>query len=861
MAEVTREITTLQNCEDELIRIPGSIQRHGFLLVLDRLDQDVVAASENAEEFLGIPLKLILGASLATLLDRELLAALRATSTSDKTEGLLTFVGSFKVKQELMSVVTHRVDGQRVLEFEQLDRLVGPELMNSVITNFVATLSTIQNKEELLDAITKQVKDLTGFERVVLYQFDEAGHGTVLTEENDGILPRFLGLRFPASDIPQQARALYVLNTVRIIPNAEYVPSPLRAMSASGKSSAVGDGNARGMDMSMCLLRSVSPIHLEYMRNMGTASSMSISILCEGKLWGLISGHHSTPRSVPYLVRSACDLLTKMVSSQLVAFRTASRLEKIVQFHAVQRRILTHMAAENDYVAAITAQMGDVVNVTAATGAALLIDGQCQVFGHAPDEAAVRRLAGWLDRRPDLPLFESRHLVNEIDWADEIQKEASGLLAIRISDVRQSYLMWFRQEMVAEVNWAGDPDTKREGNGGLNPRESFHSWKELERGRSTQWSEVEIESALDFRTALMTISLKRAEEAAELSEARFQQLTHSLPSAVWTADDDAQLTYANRRWTNQGLEEHGCWFQQLGLTPEEEAKVQRDWSLSVSEGVTFESELPFRSPTGETEQWNLVRAVPFLRANRTRAGWVGTCTDLTDRRDREVALRMAEKLALTGRMTNVIAHEINNPLEALTNILYLLNNQAEGDESMRRYIDMAQYELERISGITKQTLRWSKESVQQAEMGEAGALFEDVLRLFSGKIRNRQIHASVLGGQEVPFYGVVGQIRQVVANLVSNALDAVPEGGHVWLSAAGKGSMMEIEVRDDGSGMSEETRRQILNPFFSTKGDLGNGLGLYISNEIVERHGGEIVVESALGVGTAIRVQLPLLAS
>jgi light-regulated signal transduction histidine kinase (bacteriophytochrome) len=844
---------TLSNCEDEPIRIPGSIQGHGFMLLLNKPEEHVIAASENAGEFLAVPFKLILGATVDTILGREVLAALRAGTRSDET-GSLTFLGSFKMRDELYSVVTHRVGDLRVLEFERLDHLVSPELMNSVITNFVATLSKLNGETELLQAITRQVRDLTGFDRVLLYRFDQAGHGTVLAEESNGALPSYLDLRFPASDIPQQARELYVLNSVRIIPDATYVPSPLRATTQS---------TIEGLDLSMSLLRSVSPIHLEYMRNMGTQSSMSISIICEGKLWGLISGHHAKPHSVPYLVRSACDLLTRIVSSQLMAFRTASRLEKMMHFHGVHRRMLTHMAAENDYVAAIASQMSYLAQVTDADGVALIIDGHCEMHGHTPGERAIRRLAAWMDAQPELNFFESRHLKREIEWADEINDMASGLLAIRISDVRQSYLMWFRPEVVSTVNWAGEPPTLSDGQSNsnreksLHPRESFRIWKEMVRGRSAPWTEMEIESAREFRNALVTISLKRAEEAVELSEARFRQLTHALPSPVWTSDDDGQLTYVNQKWRDQRLGERGRWYEQVGLGAEEEARCDQLWKTAVAAGATFEAELRFHAGSEKAERWNLVRSIPFLRADDTRAGWVGTCTDLTDRREREAALRMAEKLALTGRMTSVIAHEINNPLEAITNVLYLVGQEVQGNASALKYIDMAQYELERISGITKQTLRWSKDSIQQAECATAGDLFDDVIRLFAAKIRNRQITVTIAGGESLRFYGVIGQIRQVMANLVSNALDAVPVGGRVWLDAMTGEGGSEILVRDEGEGMSEETQRQLFRPFFSTKGDLGNGLGLYISHEIVERHGGRLSVESTLGTGTTMRISLP----
>jgi light-regulated signal transduction histidine kinase (bacteriophytochrome) len=837
-----------ENCANEPIRVPGSIQRHGFLLLLDDQDEHVVGASQNTEEFLQVPLGLILGTSLKTILGREILGALRALTHARDDEGLLTYLGSFPMREHFFSVVTHRVNSERILEFELTDRLVNPEMTNQVFTNFVSKLNSLRSETELCHAITEQIKDLTGFNRVLLYRFDEAGHGTVLCEQNDGTLPSYLDLRFPASDIPQQARALYVLNTVRIIPDASYIPSSLHGL---------GERSIGALDLSMSILRSVSPVHLEYMRNMGTASSMSVSIICEGKLWGLISGHHREPRMVPYLVRSACDLLTRLVATQLTSLATSASLHQMVHFHAVQRRMLTQMAAENNYLAALADQMTDLIQIAGAEGAALVMDGEIKVSGNTPGDSDLKRLAAWMDSKPDLEVFESRHLGSRIDWASEFSEVASGLLAIRISHVLQSYLMWFRPEVVRTVRWAGEPEKTQDENQRLNPRKSFEIWSELVRGRSKPWTQVEVESATEFRGAIMTISLKRAEEAVQLGEARFLQLTNALPHPVWTADDDGQLTYVNKKWLEQGFGSQGRWYEQERLAAEDQSRSSNLWRAAVAGGTPFELEVRFHPPSNDADRWNLVRAIPYFRADGTRAGWAGTCTDLTDRRQREAALRMTEKLALTGRMTSVVAHEINNPLEAIINLLYLLNDRVKEDETARGYIESAESELQRISGITKQTLRWSKESVQKPHSRTAGYLFKDTLQLFAGKIRNRGVNVLIEGGEEVSIYGALGQISQVMANLIANAIQAVPVGGQIGLSAREDGSMTEIKVRDNGHGMSDEALRHLFEPFYSTKGDLGNGLGLYISHEIVERHGGSLLVKSQVGIGTEIRVRLP----
>jgi signal transduction histidine kinase len=231
--------------------------------------------------------------------------------------------------------------------------------------------------------------------------------------------------------------------------------------------------------------------------------------------------------------------------------------------------------------------------------------------------------------------------------------------------------------------------------------------------------------------------------------------------------------------------------------------------------------------------------------------------DLTDRHQRELALRMTEKLALTGRMTSVLAHEINNPLEAIGNLLFLLASKTNDDSESRSYVGLIESELLRISGITKQTLRWSIDSIQKPEYGTAGALFQDVLRLYGGKILNGQVVVTIEGGEGVRFHGQVGQVTQVIANLVSNAIQSVPMGGRIWLSAFDEGESMSIVVRDNGHGMSQEILRNLFQPFYTTRGDIGNGLGLYIAREIVERHGGQLVVRSGVGVGTEIQVRLP----
>jgi PAS domain S-box-containing protein len=832
-------------CTSEEIRLPGSIQPHGFLLVLDGDAETIEMASENAVGFLRAPLKLLLGARIEVALEREMIAALRHNIGQDTAPGVVQYLGAYHLRGDLFSLSWHSVGEHNVLEFERQDRLVGPELMNSVITNFVSTLNRIGTEQRLCEVLAEQIAGLTGFDRVLVYSFDEAGHGTVLAEQNNGILPSYLGLRFPASDIPPQARALYVQNTVRIIPSATYTPSPIIA----------ADGPVRDLDLSLSVLRSVSPTHLEYMRNMGTDSSMSVSILRDGKLWGLISAHNGSSKLVPYLVRSACDMLSRIAGTQLAAYQTASRYAQIVHFHSVHRRLLTSVAINDDLGAALSQQMAELMSVAKSDGVAMLIDGQYHSGGSVPPQEFVYNLVEWLDRTiVDEEVFSTVHLGELYPAAEPFVATASGVLAVRVG-TRRSYIIWFRSQMIGTVRWAGEPVKQVDPTGVLHPRNSFEVWREQLGGQSARWEEMEIESVRDFRTALLTISLRRAEEEVEASEARFYKLTETIPVMVWATDAAGHLTFSNRH-REQYLGGNGDWFEDQAVHADDIPGFRELWAKALRTAVAFDAEIRMRRKQDGAYRWHLLRAVPY-QGGLGRGGWVGTCTDIQDRHVQEQENLTTEKLALTGRMNSVLAHEINNPLEAITNLMFLISREVPAEGNAQDYIALVESEIQRISGITKQTLRWSR--VSDHDSIDAASLFDDVLRLFTGKIRNKAVQVRVDVVDEIRFPGSLGKIRQVIANLVSNAIDAVEvETGLLILTARRQDGEVELSVLDNGRGMSQEIRERIFQPFYSTKGDLGNGLGLYLSREILDKHAGRIAVQSEPGEGTAMRVYLPM---
>ena len=355
-------------------------------------------------------------------------------------------------------------------------------------------------------------------------------------------------------------------------------------------------------------------------------------------------------------------------------------------------------------------------------------------------------------------------------------------------------------------------------------------------------------------------SRERAEAELRQIEQRFETLTNALPAMVWTADARGKLTFVNSEWT-RCVGEARALFDPAILHPRDVGNCQNAWERARESGKPFDVDCRYLIASDGSYRWHLVRGIPLAGKPGAAEEWVGTCTDTEKQRSREAQLRTTEKLALTGRLSSVIAHEINNPLEALTNIIYLLGVPGLPEELHHEHLRLAEQELVRISAITKQTLAWSREEATIAVIS-AESLMEDAVKLFQRKMLNKSVVLTRHMDPDVGVRVVAGEMRQVLSNLISNAIDAVRPGGTVDLRVEAivrDGTRLaSISVVDDGCGISPERLAVMFQPFQSSKGSLGSGLGLFISKELVERYGGDLVVESTVDVGTTMRILLPL---
>jgi light-regulated signal transduction histidine kinase (bacteriophytochrome) len=503
----TTQDLDLTACEREPIHIPGSIQPHGVLLAVRLSDRTLAYASANIAETFGLDPSGALGQPFAEILP-VLSEAFEAQLADPPPAGTTRYLRSIRIGttqgERRYEIAVSRSGDCAVLELEEppAEAVSSLESLYPTLRRFVEQLQGASSVDVLCGLAAQDVRRMTGFDRVLIYRFDELWNGTVIAEDRNDVLPSYLDLRFPASDIPAQARELYRRNRLRIISDADYTPVPIQSRDPAP------------LDLSDSVLRSVSPVHLEYMRNMGTLASMSISILRDGRLWGLISCHNKEPKRISLQVRNACDFLTQIFSLQLEARENTT-------LGAVQTRLLAHMAAEEHFIAGLVNHPDDLLLLAGAQGAAVLTQDHCWRLGRTPDEDQIRDLFAWLSKHHQEDVFATDRLPRVYPPAKAYADRASGLLSISISKAHASYVLWFRPEVVQTVKWGGDPRKpvqEEAGSSRLHPRRSFEIWKETVQEQSLAWDRSEIETVKELRNAIVGIVLRRAEELAAVSE-------------------------------------------------------------------------------------------------------------------------------------------------------------------------------------------------------------------------------------------------------------------------------------------------------------------------------------------------------
>jgi chemotaxis family two-component system sensor kinase Cph1 len=480
----------VNGCDVEPIHIPGSIQPHGIMLVADQNSLIVRHVAGEIEQRLGVTLWE--GQELSVLIGSLLSAKIAALSQPG-------FVGQLQGGSgELLDLSAHPSGRYVIIELEPAS--VDRPTVSLLLDTLAGTASRFEESTSLAalcSTAASEFRRLTAFDRVMVYQFLDDDVGRVVAEDRRADMHSFLNHHFPASDIPRQARDLYVRNLVRVIPDINYHPANLRP----------GWSAAEPLDMSDSGLRSVSPVHLQYLRNMNVAASASVSIVKDGRLWGLIACHHETPQFLTYDLRAVCRSLAAALGRQIKAMEEVEGYRQRIRLRNFEDEIVGLLSPTTALGEALNAHLNELGRMMTSDGFAVLRGTELAMTGVCPVDHDVRMCAAWLLAHADAPVFSTDRLSDHYAPAANFQSVGSGLLAATLSAREPWLLLWFRVEQIETINWAGNPHEpdSRDEQGQLTPRASFAAWRETVRGRAFSWTLPEVDAARRLRATLLDI--------------------------------------------------------------------------------------------------------------------------------------------------------------------------------------------------------------------------------------------------------------------------------------------------------------------------------------------------------------------
>ncbi len=506
----------LTNCDREPIHLLGAVQPFGFLIGVSRDNWDVTHVSTNTAQWLGASPAGLIGRPLHEIFCDDAIHAIRGNLQSAVLGDTVARAFDISLTDGLRCDVAVHIVGDTVLI--ECERSVDEPGLNAgaLVRGMMARLQQTGDQRAFFRVAAREMRALTGFDRVMVYRFDDDDSGEVVAEFARGGLELFLGLHYPASDIPQQARLLYRRNWLRIIPDIVAPAVPV---------TPPHDADGNPLDLSMSVLRSVSSIHIEYLQNMGVGASMSISIIEQSRLWGLFACHHYSPHHVPFTRRTAAELYGQIFSLMIENREREGEGVYEARAQKLHNQLVTVMANEDTHFESIVTHLDDIADLLTCDGVGIWVSERPSLKGLTPDAAQFAELVAYLNHKDVGDVYACNNIHAEFPPASAFAERAAGMMVVPLSRPARDYLVFFRKEIARTVTWAGDP-AKPVAIGPfgdrLTPRKSFELWKETVSGHSQSWLPVEKRIAEALRVSLLEVIL-RLSNITELERRRAQE--------------------------------------------------------------------------------------------------------------------------------------------------------------------------------------------------------------------------------------------------------------------------------------------------------------------------------------------------
>jgi two-component system, chemotaxis family, sensor kinase Cph1 len=492
-------------CGSLPLNIINMIQPHGALIVLDKANLQIVQVSENVEELLS----LTPAQAIDTPLSQHIGAVQYQEFSKKISDGLppkMPFHFSFNKKEDAdYLALVHDKSNYIILELERATEKTNASFIDvyQQLKISLASIDRANTLQEVCDNAIGELKRISGFDKVMIYQFDEDWNGTTIAEVMEPGITPYLGLRFPASDIPKQARDLYLKNPYRLIPTREYTPVRLYPV--------INPVTGAFIDLSDCNLRSVPPVHLEYLKNMEVMASMSTRIIKDDRLWGLISCHHRTAKYLDYEMCTMFELLSGVISSKISAIQNREDFDFNIKLNEIQSGLVKQVVESKNLSEGMFNNKFSILDLLNVGGAALVNTKHIKTTGEVPSSEQIQDIVYWLQHNQPQNVYHVNNLPDVYENAESFSNVASGMIVLPIDAAKGEYIIGFRPEVVQEVNWGGNPNEAinfEKDNVTYHPRNSFKLWQQVVRNTSAPWREGEIAAAEGFMNFIVKMKVK-----------------------------------------------------------------------------------------------------------------------------------------------------------------------------------------------------------------------------------------------------------------------------------------------------------------------------------------------------------------
>lgn len=532
---VNRDIVNLTNCEQEPIHIPGSIQPHGFLLGIKEDSFIIDYCSENTIQYIDIAYTELLGKQFASVFSEEAKNEVLQYIHEDKMLSSSLLKLSLKGKDFLCTL--HKSNSVYIIEAEPVNPVEKQaSQMYDQTSQFLNYMHDTHTLKQLCGLVAKGTREITGYDRVMIYRFDKDYNGEVFAEACREDLEPFLGLHYPHTDIPKQARELYMQNLLRLIADIDYIPVPLYT---------VDDAPEKNLDLSLSILRSTSPIHVQYLQNMGVGATLTISLIYQKKLWGLIACHHYSPKNITPEIRLAAQLQGHFITSQIDVRQTSEEYEIVRKSSIALEKMNAVNLAENNGDFSALVKDASLLQLCNAGGVSILFEGNIYSGGNTPSDNEVHFLANYLATYTHNGNYHTEQISELLPEKKGFCAVSSGIIYHSLNNENNNCIIWFRPETKAEVNWAGDPNKAIEKDrNGLSPRKSFEQWKEIVNCISKPWMQPEFDTAAAYSYSLqrqinLLVISREEEKYRKLSEI-LKETNSELENINWISTHDLQ---------------------------------------------------------------------------------------------------------------------------------------------------------------------------------------------------------------------------------------------------------------------------------------------------------------------------------